>query len=132
LPGPAGLAPLADPQYRRLRRVPSPDPPLVLELEFVLVLTRAGLIRFIDCPVRFQANRLKNFFPSEWHREHQIVYVKADLSKVAGRYLTESESSVRSLELKVPNCSLGGRCSLNRNLGRSCELIKAAKSRASC
>jgi hypothetical protein len=41
--------------------------------------------RFIDCPVQFQANRLKNFFPSEWHRGHQIVYVKADLLKVAGR-----------------------------------------------
>jgi hypothetical protein len=41
--------------------------------------------RFIDCPVRFQANRLKNFFPSEWHRDHQIVYVKADLLKVVGR-----------------------------------------------
>lgn len=41
--------------------------------------------RFIDCPVRFQANRLKNFFPREWDRGHQIVYVKADLLKVAGR-----------------------------------------------
>ena len=47
--------------------------------------TRADQNRFIDCPVRFQANCLKNFFPSEWHREHQIVYVKADLLKVAGR-----------------------------------------------
>ena len=46
--------------------------------------TRADQNRCIDCPVRFQANRLKNFFPSEWHREHQIVYVKADLLKVAG------------------------------------------------
>lgn len=45
--------------------------------------TRADQNRFIDCPVRFQANRLKNFFPSEWHREYQIVYVKADLLKVA-------------------------------------------------
>lgn len=30
-------------------------------------------------------SRLKNFFPTDWHREHQIVYVKADLLKVAGR-----------------------------------------------
>ncbi len=37
--------------------------------------TRADQNCFIDCPVRFQATRLKNFFPSEWHREHQIVYV---------------------------------------------------------
>lgn len=35
-------------------------------------------------PVRFQTNRLKNFFPSDWHREHRIVSVKADLLKVAG------------------------------------------------
>jgi hypothetical protein len=47
--------------------------------------TRSDQNRFIDCPVRFQANRLKNFFPSEWHREHQIIYVKADLLKVDGR-----------------------------------------------
>ena len=47
--------------------------------------SRADQNRFIDCPIRFQANRLKNFFPSEWHREHQIVYLKADLLKVAGR-----------------------------------------------
>jgi len=25
--------------------------------------------RFIDCPVRFQANRLKNFIVTDWHRE---------------------------------------------------------------
>jgi hypothetical protein len=41
--------------------------------------------RFIDCAVRFRANRVKNFFPSEWHREHQIDDVKADLLKAAGR-----------------------------------------------
>ena len=46
--------------------------------------TRADQNRLIDSPVRFQANRLKNFFPSGWHREHQIVYLKADLLKVAG------------------------------------------------
>jgi hypothetical protein len=51
----------------------------------LVIGTRADQNRFIDCPVRFQSNRLKNFFPSEWHREHQIVYVKADLLKVAGR-----------------------------------------------
>ncbi len=47
--------------------------------------TRADQNRFIDCPVRIQANRLKNFFPSDWHRDHQIVDMKADLLKVAGR-----------------------------------------------
>lgn len=53
--------------------------------EEVDLYTRAAQNRFIDCPVRFQANRPKNLFPSEWHREHQIVYVKADALKVAGR-----------------------------------------------
>jgi hypothetical protein len=47
--------------------------------------TRADQNRFIDCPVRFQANRLKNFFPREWHRDRQMVYVKADLMTVAAR-----------------------------------------------
>ena len=36
---------------------------------------------YINSPVLFEANRVKNFFPSDWHREHQIVYVKADLEK---------------------------------------------------
>jgi hypothetical protein len=43
--------------------------------------------RFIDCPVRFQSNRLKNFFTSEWHRQHQIVSVKADLLKATWRLI---------------------------------------------
>jgi len=47
--------------------------------------TRADQNRFIGFPVQFQANRLKNLFPSDWCREHQIVYVKSDLLKVAGR-----------------------------------------------
>jgi hypothetical protein len=47
--------------------------------------THSDQNRFIDCPVRFQANRLKNVFPSEWHREHQVVYVRTDLLNVAGR-----------------------------------------------
>ena len=54
---------------------------------------RADQNRFIDCPVLFQANRKKNIFPSEWHREHQIVYVKADLLKVAGRRKVSDRNS---------------------------------------
>lgn len=46
--------------------------------------TRAEQNRFIDCPVRFQANRLKNFFRSECPREYQTVQVKSILLKVAG------------------------------------------------
>lgn len=41
--------------------------------------------RYINYPVRFQLNRIKDFYPSEWHRFHQIVYVKADLLKFSGR-----------------------------------------------
>ena len=41
--------------------------------------TRPEQAQFIHCPVLFEANRVKNFYPSDWHREHQIVYVKADL-----------------------------------------------------
>jgi hypothetical protein len=47
--------------------------------------TRADQNLFINCHVRFQSNRLTNFFPREWHRGHQIVYVKVDLLEVAGR-----------------------------------------------
>ena len=35
--------------------------------------------------VLFEANRVKNFHPSDWHREHEIVSVKTDLLKGAGR-----------------------------------------------
>jgi hypothetical protein len=44
-----------------------------------------GQNRFNDCPARFQASRVKNFFPTGWHRQHEIVYVKAVLLKIAGR-----------------------------------------------
>ena len=43
--------------------------------------TRPDQGRFINRPVLFEANRVKNFSPNDWHREHQIVYVKADLKK---------------------------------------------------
>lgn len=46
---------------------------------------RADQNHFIDCPVRFQANRLKSICPTEKNREHQTWYVKGDLLKVAGR-----------------------------------------------
>lgn len=35
----------------------------------------------IHSPVRFEANRVKNFYPTDWHREHQIVYLKKDLRR---------------------------------------------------
>lgn len=35
--------------------------------------------RFINSPTLFEANRVRNVYPCDWHREHQIVYEKADL-----------------------------------------------------
>lgn len=40
---------------------------------------------FIGTPARFQATRLKNFFPNDFCKTHNIVYVKADLHKFDGR-----------------------------------------------
>lgn len=37
--------------------------------------------RYINTPCKFQLNRIKNFFPSEWHAANNISYVKADLYK---------------------------------------------------
>lgn len=47
--------------------------------------TKKDQARFINTPVRFQMSRVKNYFPSEWHKLHNIVYVKADLVKFDGR-----------------------------------------------
>lgn len=47
--------------------------------------TKQDFARFINTPVRFQLNRIKNYFPSDWHRLHNISYVKADLLKFQGR-----------------------------------------------
>ena len=47
--------------------------------------TKAEQAKYIGTPVKFQLNRIKNFYPSDWHKLHQIVYVKADLFKFAGR-----------------------------------------------
>jgi O-antigen biosynthesis protein len=44
--------------------------------------TRKEQAKYINSPVRFQLNRIKNFFPSDWHQLHNIMYVKADLLKL--------------------------------------------------
>lgn len=44
--------------------------------------TRAEQAKYIGMPVRFQLNRVKNFYPTEWHEFHNILYVKADLLKL--------------------------------------------------
>lgn len=46
---------------------------------------RSAQNKFIDCPVRFQESRAKDFFQTHWHRTNNVPYVKADLVKVAGR-----------------------------------------------
>ena len=47
--------------------------------------TRPEQAQFIHSPVLFEPNRIKNFHPSNWHREQQIVYVKADLVRYESR-----------------------------------------------
>lgn len=47
--------------------------------------TKAETAKYIGTPVKFQLTQIKNFFPSEWHKLHNIVYVKADLYKFDGR-----------------------------------------------
>ena len=37
--------------------------------------------RYINNPVKFQLNRIKNFYPNDFCKLHEIVYVKADLVK---------------------------------------------------
>jgi hypothetical protein len=44
--------------------------------------TRAETARYINTPVRFQLNRVKNYFPSTWYQTHNILYTKADLVKL--------------------------------------------------
>jgi glycosyltransferase involved in cell wall biosynthesis len=47
--------------------------------------TKREQAQFIGTPVKFQLNRIKNFYPTEWHQTHNILYVKADLLKFDGR-----------------------------------------------
>lgn len=44
--------------------------------------TKAETANFIGSPVRFQANRIKNFFPTDFCKTHNISYVKADLLRL--------------------------------------------------
>lgn len=39
----------------------------------------------IDCPVKFKSMRIKDYFPSEFHKINNIPYVRADLCKAVGR-----------------------------------------------
>lgn len=44
--------------------------------------TKAETAKYIGTPVRFQANRIKNFFPNNYCEQHNIMYVKADLLRL--------------------------------------------------
>lgn len=47
--------------------------------------TKAETAKYIGTPVRFQLNRIKNFFPNEYCQTHDIAYVKADLVRLPDR-----------------------------------------------
>ena len=47
--------------------------------------TKAQQARYIGTPVKFQLNRIRDFFPSEFHEFHRIPYVAAHLLKYNGR-----------------------------------------------
>lgn len=52
--------------------------------------TKKETAKYIGTPVRFQLNRIKNYFPNDYCQTHNIMYVKADLLR-----LPESDSNIR-------------------------------------
>ena len=44
--------------------------------------TKKEQAQFIGEPVKFQLNRISNYFPSDWHKFHNILYTKAHLVKL--------------------------------------------------
>jgi len=48
--------------------------------------TRAEQAAFIGTPVRFQAVRVKTYFPNAWCSDHNIPYVAAHLAKPCGHW----------------------------------------------
>lgn len=51
--------------------------------------TKKAQAQYIGTPVKFQLNRIINYFPSEWHKTHNILYTKAHLVK-----LTDNEVNI--------------------------------------
>jgi hypothetical protein len=51
--------------------------------------TKKQQAQFINSPVKFQLNRLVDYYPSDHHAEHKILYTKAHLLK-----LDEDESVI--------------------------------------
>jgi glycosyltransferase involved in cell wall biosynthesis len=48
--------------------------------------TKAQQAHFIGTPVKFQLNRVLDYFPSDWHKFHNIKYTKAHLVKIPWDY----------------------------------------------
>lgn len=46
--------------------------------------TKKDQAQYINTPVKFQLNRLLNYFPSDYHSSHNILYTKAHLVKLKG------------------------------------------------
>jgi len=46
--------------------------------------TKQAQAQFIDTPVKFQLNRILNYYPTKWHETHLILYTKAHLVKLDG------------------------------------------------
>ena len=44
--------------------------------------TKREQAQFIGEPVKFQLNRISNYFPTDWHKFHNILYTKAHLVKL--------------------------------------------------
>ena len=44
--------------------------------------TKSAQSAFINTPVKFQLNRIANYYPSDWHKTHLIEYTKAHLVKL--------------------------------------------------
>jgi glycosyltransferase involved in cell wall biosynthesis len=46
--------------------------------------TRGQTAAYINKPVRFQLTRIKNWYPTDWHKTHEITYVTAHLTALKG------------------------------------------------
>ena len=44
--------------------------------------TKQEMAHYIGSPVKFQLNRILNYYPTEWHEFHKILYTKAHLVKL--------------------------------------------------
>lgn len=48
--------------------------------------TKSQTAAYINTPVRFQTTFVKNYFPSDWHKLHEIKYVCAHLTALKGGF----------------------------------------------